>query len=248
MTQIGEATINVDNYGGYDELKAQLGAFYEYVRTIDQTSTGSAVELEEAGGETITIPAADKTLRVVQKTDQVGTDGGATGVIVTKTSAGVASTSTFTLNAADTTTAVPAVPAVTTHRRLAKFALDDINAADEIILTNVAEDEVYGVIKVGHHQWLGSRYTAHPTKKSYLGKIHAVGDAVAYYVTVVVEYTPKGETLPVSVKRNIDSVNKSFVWEFNRELEPNTDVIITIVDDTSHHYLCHFSVYYLEQR
>lgn len=248
MTQSGFALkINKAKFEDYSSLKHNLASFNnvrEHKRHFSQTCTNSAVNIEELSGETLAAMSASKTLNVWQKTDQVGTDGAATGKITWATLAGLKTDATFTLNAVDTTTHVAAVAAVTTARHIESFSLDSINCADEVLLGNVAGDEIFAVIKVGYHDCLKSRFMAGYGRKSFIGRIKVHLNIVTAVVTLVCTFTPYGQTQSTTKTFTTNSIEKT--WEPALELASGTEVSWTIIDDNAAHPVATIDFDYVE--
>ena len=248
MTQSGYALkINNKKWEDYSSLKkviSHLTYVREHKREFAQTCADAAANLENVSGETLAAMSASKTLNIWQKTDQVGTDGAATGAITWATVAGVKTDATFTLNAAHTTTHVAAVAAVTTARHIESFTLDSINCADEVLLGNAAGNEIFAVIPVGYHQCLKSRFMATASRRSFIGRIRVHLSLETALVTLVCTFTPLGESL--STTKTFLTKTTDAVWEPCLELEPGTEVSWTIEDDNAAHPVATIDLTYLE--
>jgi hypothetical protein len=209
------------------------GTVREYIREIAQLSTGSAVLVEEVSGETIAAIAANKALQVWQKTDQVGTDGGFTGNVEWQDVLGNVTEATYTLDATNTTTHAPLVSAVTTARFVRSMNIQ-ADVADEILIGNVAGSEIFGVIKVGYHQLLKTGYMCPTNRDGYLGKIKMTIPAASDgTITLVITYTPKGETYSTTKTLIIGIGDLAVEWEPCYQLQPATSVTMTIVDSAT---------------
>jgi hypothetical protein len=253
MTQVGHAleiTRTRDALGWIKDIIPATNSsklphgYVEHIREIPQVTTNTAATIEEVSGETIAAMSANKVLNASQKTDQVGTDGKATGVVKWQTSTGALTTATFTLNGSNTTTHVAMVAAVTTAQYIRSMSLDDLDCADEILLSNVDEDEIYGVIKLGYHQLLKSGLRAVPTYRTWIKSLKLDLSVVTAAVTIVCTFTPAGESL--SVTKNFASKEITKSWDIGLEVEPGTDVSWTIVDDNAAHPTAVITIEYVE--
>lgn len=247
MTQSGYVTKTSNRWENYESLKKHLQNYTnmnEFKREFAQTCADAAAAIEEVSGETINAMAASKALRVSSKTDQVGTDGAATGTVTWQDVNGTKTDATFTLNAVDTTTEVVTVAAVTTARFIESFALDAINCADEVLLSNAGVTEIFGVIKVGYHQMLKSGYMAAPSRRTFLASFRCQLSLVTALVSVVCTYTPLGETLSTT-KTFLTKVTDK-VWEPCIEVEPGSKITWTIEDDNAAHPVANCEFVYIE--
>lgn len=250
MTQSGSArTVFNSTVENYESLK-KYAKFAgnnrkEYIRNIQQVTTASAVNLEEVSGETIAAMSANKTLNVWQKTDNVGTDGGATGTVEWMSATGVLTSATFTLDASDTTTHAALVSAVTTARHIRSFEMDSMDATDEVLLGNVAGDEIFAVIKAGHHQCLKSKFMGALSRRTFIGRIRATLSLLTANCVLVMTYTPLNETLPVT-KRFELKPHLQNVFEPCIEIAAASEVSFTIIDDDVAHPTADVEITYLE--
>jgi hypothetical protein len=249
MTQSGYA-VKLDNkqWEDYESLKKNMGSYYdnirEYKREIPQTCADAAANIEEVSGETLAA-MSDETVIVYQKTDQVGTDGGATGTVTWATDAGVKTDATFTLDGTDTTTAVALVAATgAAADHIESFALDSINCADEVILGNSGKTEVYAVIKTGQFQCLKSKFMAGYGRRTFIGKLHVGLNLTTALVTLVCTFTPVGETLSTTKTFYLKSEPKT--WEPVLEVAAGTEISWTIEDDNAAHPVANVELTYLE--
>ncbi len=253
MTQLGHALDIQRRWEDVASLKAYLwgrvkvGTIKELVRELAQTTTAAAVELEEPSGETIhDIEDANKALEVWQKTDQAGTDKDAVGTVEWQSSTGVITEATFALDHTNTTTHVPLVDAVTTARFLRSFKLTALNCADEVLIGNVAGSEIFGAIKVGYHHMLKTGLRAAPSRRTFFGGLHMELSLKTAAVTVVVTFTPAGETLTTTKNFKINTGDSVADWDDWMEVEPGSDVHWTVIDDNVAHPVATVRVTYVE--
>lgn len=249
MTQTGSVLKRINQrFESLESLKKFLGAQYntikEYRSEFNQITTNSAVSLEEVSGETLTAMSASKALNVWQKTDQVGTDADATGTVEWMDATGVVTEATFALDHSDTTTHAALVDAVTTARHIRSFELDDLNCADEVLLGNVAGNEIFGVIKVGYHQCLKSKFMGRLNARTFIGEMRLTLSAVTAAVTLVCTFTPVGKSL--STTKQWTTVALENNWAPCIEIEPATEVSWTIADDNVAHPTATFEIAYIE--
>lgn len=122
--------------------------------------------------------------------------------------------------------------------------MDDMEATDEILVSNVAGDELYAVIKAASHQLLKSKFMAAKDRRAFLARIKLHLSIVTSVVTLAVTYTPKGETLPVIKNFRSNSIEKT--WEPLVELEEATEVSMTIIDDNEAHPVATVELTYVE--
>jgi len=221
-------------------------SYVEHLREFTQTCADAAAALEEVSGETIAAMSASKVLNVSEKTDQVGTDADATGVVKWQTATGVLTTATFALNHSNTTTHVALVAAVSTARYIRSLELDDINCADEVLLSNVGEDEIYGVIKVGFYQLLKSGFMAQPsaTARTWIHTLRVSLDITTALTTLVCTFTPVGKSLSTTQTFRTKEAVKE--WTIDLEVEPGTAVSWTIEDDNAAHPVATVQLSYIE--
>jgi len=209
------------------------GTIREYKREINQLSTGSAVEVEELAGETLTAMSASKALQVWQKTDQVATDGEFIGIVEWQDVLGNVTEATFTLDGTNTSTHAPLVAAVTTARYVRSMYIQ-ADVADEILIGNVAGSEIFGVIKVGFHQLLKTGYKCPTNRDGYLGKIKMTIPAASDgTITLVITYTPKGQTLSTTKTLIIGIGDLAVELEPCYQLQPASTVTMTIIDSAT---------------
>lgn len=249
MTQLGVALKRTNQrYESYETLKKNMSLYNtvrEHYREVIQTCTDAAANLEELSGETLAA-MSNETVIVYQKTDQVGTDGGATGKVTWATDAGVKTDATFTLNAVDTTTAVALVAATgAAADHIESFTLDSIDAADEVILGNGAKNEVYAVIKAGYHQCLKSKFMAGYGRRSFIGRLQVELNVASALVTLLCTYTPVGESVSTT-KRFYTQKIEPAIWEPCFEVKAGTEVSWTIEDDNAAHPIAIVGITYLE--
>jgi hypothetical protein len=248
MTQSGYAlAISNSKWEDYASLHKDMKGYVnrvEYKREFAQVTTNGAVAIEEVSGETIAAMSASKVLEVWQKTDQVGTDGAAVGIVEWQTLAGLVTSATFALDGTATTTHAALVAAVTTGRHVRRFELTAINCADEVLIGNAAGTEVFGVIKVGYHQCLKSGFMGGLSRRSFIGKIKVHLSAVTAVVTLVCTYTPIGQTLSTTKTFITNSIEKT--WEPALEIAAASAVSWTIIDDNAAHPTATMEFTYLE--
>lgn len=248
MTQNGYAIQQLNQkYEDYSSLKKLLSHFnnrIEYRREVPQTTADAAAALEEVSGETIDAMAASKVLNVGQKTDQVGTDGGETGKITWADILGNKTDATFTMSAVDSSTRVAVVAPVTTARFIESFSIDNLDAADEILLSNAAGSEIFAVIKVGQHQCIKSGFLAGLGRRSFIGRVKVHLSVVTAVVTLVATYYPLGSVQAVTKSFLTNSID--LTWEPCIELEPATKVTWTIEDDNAAHPVATVDIDYIE--
>ena len=253
MVQVGHA-LDLSNRKWEDipSLKKDLraakkGTIREYIRRISQTTTAGAVDVEELSGETLTAMSASKVLEVWQKTDQVGTDGGAAVVIEWQDVLGNVTEATSKLNAIATTTHTVLTATVATARAIRAFSLAALLAADEVLLGNHAGNEVFAVIKVGHYQCLKSKYMVATNRDSYLGKISLDLDAAsAAIVTLTITYTPYGHVSSTTATLILAAGSTHAEWEPCLKLKAASVVSMTVIDNNAAHPIAIVTPYYIE--
>lgn len=247
MVQSGFALELQRNYEDYASLKKYMKQYnrkVDHIRHFSQVTANAAANLEELSGETLTAMAASKVLNVWQKTDQVGTDGAEKGVVQWQDVDGALTEAVFQLNAVNTTTHVALDAAVSTARHVRSFCLDGIVCADELLLGNVAGTEIFGVIKVGYHQTLKSKFMCEKDRNTWLAKLRVHLSAVSAAVTLVCTFTPLGGALAVT--KTFITKTADAEWEPCIELEPGSEVSWTIEDDNAAHPTAEVEIIYLE--
>jgi hypothetical protein len=249
MTQTGFALKlkRQHSWASYQDLFDKMEGYTNrnvYKRQVEQTVANAAAALEEVSGETIhDITDASKALEVWQKTDQVATDGGIAGTVEWQTVTGAVTEATFTTSAVATTTHVPLVAAVTTARELRAFQFA-MAATDELLIGNAAGTEIFGVIKVGYHQLLKGSFMAATGRRSFLGKIKLTLNVATAVTTLIVTYTPVGETLAKTFTFATKDIETT--WEPCLELAAASRVSMTINDDNAAHPVAKVDIEYLE--
>jgi hypothetical protein len=182
------------------------------------------VEVFEDSGETITAPTENKTVLVWQKTDQVGTDGGATISIEYLTAAGVIKSVAVTLDGTATTTEVAVCADFYRLRKMTASLL----VADEVILGLTGGAAEYGVIKVSCWEAVQSRYTPPASGKAVLVSVEAWGPHATELSTYYVYAYTKDTTLQRIHSRADIALNywrgDTLMWE----IEPLKDLIFNI--------------------
>jgi len=172
------------------------------------------------------------SVEIVQKTDQVGTDGAVDGAFEYVTIWGEIKNATYTTSAVATTTAVLPVIAggtstVKDYWRHRDFTFSML-ATDELFiqrLTVLGVAAIRAVIKAGNYALVDSRFGA--STKSYLGNIRASLPTVGELLTVIITYTPYGETLSQILTYDVFG---SETLEIAERLAVGTDVKVTIND------------------
>ena len=249
MTQSGYAIKQTNKrFEDLESLKKNMGSFYhnvvEHIRHFSQTCADAAAALENVSGETIAA-MSDETLNIWQKTDQVGTDGVATGKITWSTGAGVKTSATFTLDDTDTTTHVVLVPASGAAADfIESIELDAIDCADEILVGNVAGAEIYAVIPVGYHQCLKSAFMAEADHRTFIAGISVNLNIVTAVVTLVCTFTPVGSALTTTKTFITQLADRE--WNPCIEVEPGTTITWTIEDDNAAHPVATVNIIYVE--
>ena len=171
------------------------------------------------------------SIEVVQKTDQVGTDGGHTYEFDYVTIWGALKSASVDLDAADTTTAVyPVDSDGATIKDFWRLRDDefDMLATDELFiqrLTVFGAAAIYAVVKAANYKSVHTRFGA--TTTSYLGNIEVGFPTVGELLTVQVTYTPYGETLAQVL--SMDYLGHG-ILEVAERLQPGTEVKILIND------------------
>jgi len=172
------------------------------------------------------------SVEIVQKTDQVGTDGGKLVSFEYVTVWGEIKNATIALSAAATTTAVLPIITGTTSTvkdfyrcHEATFAM---LATDELFiqrLTVLGAAAIRCVIKAANYAFVDSRFGA--SKQSYLGNIRASLPTVGELLTIEITYTPYGETLAQILTYDIFGTD---TIEIAERLAVGTDVKVLIND------------------
>jgi hypothetical protein len=251
MTQIGHAITHTNRkYDSYESLKKNLGAnlyknVKEYERQVTQTTADAAANIEEVNSNTLTAMSASKALQVWEKTGHTAGNIDLAGTVEWQTLSGVVTAATFTTHHTDTTTHVALVAAVTTARHIRSFELTaaDISTHD-LLLGNVAGDEIFAVIKTGYHQCLKSKFMGGLGRRSFIGKITLELSVVTAVVTMVCTFTPVGAT--VSTTKTFISNSVSKTWEPCLEIAAGSEVSWTIEDDNAAHPVATFGITYVE--
>jgi hypothetical protein len=136
-------------------------------RSIPQTTTAAFVEVFEDSGETVTFPSSNATVKLWQKTDQVGTDGEKNVTITYLDEDCVQKSVTVALDDTDTTTEKDVCDDF--FRLIAMEC--EVVAADEIILGTTGGAAIHGVIGAGNWQAVFSRYTPPANHRAWLTEV-----------------------------------------------------------------------------
>lgn len=209
---------------------AQKGTIREYVREVPQLTTDSAVEVEEKAGETIDAMAANKVLNVWTAAD-VAADRNKSGTIEWQDVNGDVTEATFTTDASNSSTKVAVVSPVTTARYIRSVSFEQNLGAQDLLVGNVAGDEIFAAIKTGQHQLLKTGYMCPTTREGYLGAIEMeLPVASDGAITLVVTYTPYGHTISTTKTIILKAGENYIKWEPCYRLAAATKVTMTIQD------------------
>ena len=202
------------------------------------------------------------SLIISQKTDQVGTDGGATGAIEYITVWGEPKNAIYELDAVTTDAAVVVYDAETGLIPVRDFwrerdvALDAILAGDEILLgepdwttlTPTVGTNIYAVIPATmwttvktHFCAVGSGYG-----RSFIGFVKAQFPSVADVLSVNITFQPYGA--PFAFTHTVDVYIADLEDQLNCELEPLSEVIETINDQNVAHAKADIQVHLIDVR
>lgn len=202
----------------------------EYIREVPQLTTGSAVEVEEKAGETIDAMTASKVLNAWTAAD-VEADRAQAGTVEWQDVNGNVTEATFTTNAENSSTKVVMVSAVSTARYIRSVSFAKDLGAQDLLIGNVAGNEIFAAIKTGQHQCLKTGYMCPTNRDGYLGSIEMflplVSDGA---ITLVVTYTPYGHTIATTKTLVLPIGDHSVKWEPCYQLQPATKVTMTIQD------------------
>lgn len=250
MVQSGSVLEVARSYESYERLKAVLSRYTnikEFIREFNQTTTNSAIALEEINSNTLTAMSASKALNVWEKTGHTAANIDLTGTVVWQDATGLETTATFTLDHSNTTTHVALVAAVATARYIRSFKLNTATiSTHDLLLGNVAGDEIFAVIKTGNHECLKSGFMAAPSKRSFLGRVKLDASLTTAVLTLAITFTPKGKTLSVTKEIKTNTTKGPIVWEPCIELEPGTTCTATIIDDNAAHPVAGVEFTYVE--
>ena len=188
-------------------------------------------------------------LYVGQKTDQVSTDGEATGTGQYLTPWGVLQDAYWQLDATDTTTVMAVykdsgltVP-VNDFYRWRTNVMDDIVCADEVLFGNSDLSVIYGAIKVASDILITTRFMAQADYESYLISICATQTVATNIATkLTITHTPPDRLTAVTCTVAIPN-NASVEYVPVLSIPEATELSMTIIGNLTNNL---FNIIYLE--
>lgn len=194
------------------------------VVTINPTKT-EAEDADMIGVGSVTIS---------QKTNQVGSNGDVSGSLEYVTPWGEVKTAKFTTDASDTSVEVkPTISdiSVKDFYRLRDFSFD-MAATDELLLSSIGVDTIYGVIKATYDTAIFTRYrcpSGDYTYESWIGKIK--GNISTANVVLSVTYIPYGKVAEVTMNYYLSQTQ--FDIDILKRIKPDSDVVFKITGNTA---------------
>lgn len=247
LTDANETAFTVPITTGYCATACSIDVVNPGGVTVKVGVTGMATPVATVQAAATVALEADLSgtgkVMMVQKTDQVGTDGGKDGKIQYVTPWGEVKFGFSTMNAVATTTEVvwyeassayaPTSVIVKDFYRRRKFEYE-IAATDEVLIVAVGGATVYAVIKATAPHSLHSRYTCPAGRDAWIAQIQ-LGQSISTNKNGYMKFTfvPFGETLDHTIQIPIPNNALSPPLYPMVRLAENTEVKFEIKGDAA---------------